>query len=105
MDTKQNKYKLLLLGLLFDVVGIVTSSWIIPLMGDVTDVVWAPLAGWLMTVLYKGTAGKIGGVITFIEEIIPGLDFIPSFTLMWVYTYLLKDSKMGKAIEEKFDKK
>lgn len=101
MDTKENKYKLLLIGLLLDAVGIVTSSWVLPLVGDVADVVWAPLTAWLMTRLYKGTAGKVGGVVTFIEEIIPGVDLIPSFTLMWLYTYVIKDSKIGQVVDKK----
>lgn len=101
MDTKENKYKLLLIGLLLDGVGIVTSSWVLPLIGDVADVVWAPLTAWLMTRLYKGTAGKVGGVVTFIEEIIPGIDLIPSFTLMWLYTYVIKDSKIGQVVDKK----
>lgn len=103
MDNQKNKYKLLLLGLLIDGLGVVTSSWVFPLIGDVSDVVWAPLSAWLMTRMYKGTAGKVGGVITFIEEIIPGVDIIPSFTLMWLYTYVFKDSKVGKIVEKKFD--
>ena len=98
-----NKYKLLLIGLLIDIGGIVTSSWVFPFIGDVADVVWAPLSAWLMTKLYKGTAGKVGGVITFVEEIVPGLDLIPSFTLMWLYTYVFKESKVGKMVDKKLE--
>lgn len=100
MNTVHHKYKLLVIGLLIDALGIVTSSWVLPLIGDVADIVWAPLSAWLMTKLYKGTAGKVGGVITFIEEIIPGVDLIPSFTLMWLYTYVYKNSKLNKLVDE-----
>jgi hypothetical protein len=31
--------------------------------------------------------GFLGGVFSFIEELIPGLDFIPTFTIMWVIQY------------------
>lgn len=103
MDDQKNKYKLLFLGLLIDVIGIITSSWVFPLIGDVADVVWAPLAAWLMTRLYKGTAGKVGGIFTFIEEIVPGLDLIPSFTLMWLYTFVFKKSKVGKMVEKRLE--
>jgi len=51
------------------------------------DILWAPLSGYLMTRLYKGNRGKIAGVIAFIEEALPGLDVIPTFTLMWIYSY------------------
>ncbi|MCR8669133.1 hypothetical protein NO995_15715 [Aestuariibaculum sp. M13] len=83
-----SKYKKLLLGILFDAIGYV--SFIIPGIGEFSDIVWAPLSGWLMTKLYKGKAGKVAGVITFVEEALPGLDVIPTFTLMWLYTYVLK---------------
>jgi len=33
------------------------------------------------------------GLISFVEEAIPGLDFFPSFTLTWCYVYLLKRDK------------
>lgn len=83
--------KNLLLGLLFDAIGM--ASILAPGLGDVLDVVWAPLAGWLMTRMYKGKIGQAAGVITVVEELIPGLDVVPTFTIMWVYTYLLS----GKA--------
>lgn len=98
-----NKYKLLFIGLLIDVLGMLTSSWVLPVIGDFADIVWAPFTAWLMTRLYKGTAGKIAGVATFIEEIIPGLDIIPSFTLMWLYTHVIKDSKISKVLDLKDD--
>jgi hypothetical protein len=43
----------------------------VPLFGEFSDVIWAPMAAYLMTRMYKGTAGKVGGVVTFIEEIVP----------------------------------
>ncbi|WP_369994985.1 hypothetical protein [Winogradskyella sp.] len=82
------KYQKLLLGLLFDALGFV--SFIIPGIGEFSDVIWAPVSGWLMTKLYKGREGKIAGVITFVEEALPGFDVIPTFTLMWIYTYVIK---------------
>lgn len=94
-----SKYKLLFLGLLIDAFGMLTSSWVLPVIGDFADIVWAPLSAWLMTRFYKGNAGRVAGVVTFIEEIIPGLDIIPSFTLMWLYTYVFQKSKLSKGID------
>jgi hypothetical protein len=85
------KYQILLLGLLFDALGFV--SFLIPGVGEFSDIIWAPVSGWLMTKLYKGKAGKIAGLINFVEELLPGFDVIPSFTLMWIYTYLIKSKK------------
>jgi hypothetical protein len=87
-----NKYKKLALGILFDAIGYV--SFLIPGIGEFTDIAWAPLSGWLMTKLYKGKAGKIAGVVTFVEEALPGFDVIPTFTLMWIYTYVLSKQKI-----------
>lgn len=87
LDVK-NKKKNLLLGLLFDGIGML--SFTVPLIGEFSDVIWAPIAGFLMTRMYKGSVGKVGGVIAFLEEIIPFTDIIPSFTLTWIYNYWIK---------------
>lgn len=94
--TKENK-KNLLLSLLFDAIGML--SYTIPFIGDFGDVVWAPIAAWLMTRLYKGKIGKAAGVVTFVEEIVPGLDFMPTFTIMWLYTYIFKEDKKEEIID------
>ena len=88
IEKENNKNRNLILGILFDAVGMM--SFTIPLLGEFSDVVWAPMAGFLMTWMYKGTVGKVGGIFTFIEEIIPFTDFIPSFTLTWIYNYWIK---------------
>ena len=88
----KNKTRNLVLGIIFDGIGLL--SFTIPVLGEFSDVVWAPLAAYLMTTMYKGKVGKIGGAITFLEELLPFTDFIPSFTLTWVYNYLIKSSKI-----------
>ena len=84
----ENKSRDLILGLLFDAIGMMSFS--IPLIGEFSDVIWAPVSGFLMAWMYKGRAGKIGGMFSFLEELIPFTDIIPSFTLMWIYKYILK---------------
>ena len=88
ISTVNNKSRDLILGLLFDAIGML--SFTVPFIGEFSDVIWAPLAGFLMTWMYKGTIGKVGGTIAFLEEILPFTDFIPTFTLTWIYTYLIK---------------
>lgn len=85
---ENTKNKKLILGILFDAIGMV--SYVIPWLAEYTDVVWAPLAGFLMTKMYKGRVGKLAGFLTFVEEIIPFTDIIPSFTITWIYTYWIK---------------
>lgn len=87
----RNKYTLLFLGVLFDVIGML--SFAVPGVGEFSDVIWAPLASFLIYKMYKGTEGKIGGLVTFVDEIMPGLDVIPTFTLMWIYRFLIKKGK------------
>ncbi len=86
-----NKNRNLILGIVFDAIGML--SFTVPFIGEFSDVVWAPMAGFLMTWMYKGTVGKVGGIFAFLEEIIPFTDFIPSFTLTWVYNYWIKKEK------------
>lgn len=81
-DKKMQK---LALSILFDLIGMAT--FIVPVLGETFDVIWAPVAGLLLNRMYKGTVGKVGGIIVFIEELMPGLDIIPTFTLTWIYTY------------------
>jgi len=85
----KNKYKLLAFSLVLDAIGF------IPFI----DIIWAPLSGYLMTKLYKGQMGKLAGVFTFIEEILPGTDFIPTFTLMWLYTFVLNSKTKDTIID------
>jgi hypothetical protein len=44
------------LGILFDMIGML--SFTVPFLGEFSDVIWAPLAGYLMTWMYKGTLEK-----------------------------------------------
>lgn len=87
------KHKKLGLGILFDALGYV--SFIFPPF----DFVWAPLSAYLMTKLYKGKKGKIAAAITFVEEALPFLDIIPTFTLMWLYTYVFNKEKVDTIID------
>lgn len=90
-ERASTKNRNLILGILFDAIGMLSFS--IPIIGEFSDVVWAPVAGYLMTQMYKGTVGKVGGFFAFLEEIIPFTDFIPSFTLTWMYNYWIKKEK------------
>lgn len=85
------KNKDLLLSLLYDGIGML--SFTIPGIGEFGDVIWAPIAAYLMAKMYKGTAGKVAGIFTFLEEVLPFTDFVPSFTLMWIYNHLIKNQK------------
>ena len=90
-DQSKRKFRDLALGLLFDGIGML--SFTIPVIGEFSDVVWAPIAGLLMARMYKGTVGKVAGIFAFLEEILPFTDIIPSFTLTWIYVYFIQNKK------------
>ncbi|WP_339685281.1 hypothetical protein [uncultured Nonlabens sp.] len=86
-----SKRSKLVAGVVFDLIGM--SSLLGFGILEFTDLAWAPIAGYLMTKLYPGKSGVAAGVVTTIEELLPGLDVIPSFTIMWCYTYLIKSGR------------
>ncbi|MDI1317518.1 hypothetical protein [Flavobacterium sp.] len=77
----------LFLGIVFDLIGMFPS--IFPPLAFI----WAPLSALLLTRMYKGKIGKIAGIFDFIEEMVPVVDFIPTFTITWFYVYVIKSGK------------
>jgi hypothetical protein len=69
------------LCIIMDLIGM--SSYFIPALGEFTDIVWAPISGFIFFKLFGGRFGLIGGVLDFLEEILPFTDIIPSFTIAW----------------------
>lgn len=95
-------YNLLIKGILFDLIGMATMS--IPVIGPFLDLAWAPFAAKKMSEMYPGRNGKLASILVFIEEILPFTDIIPSFTLMWVYTYLIKTQREVRTIPIRVNK-
>ena len=88
---KNNKYKLLRKGIIYDIVGM--ASAFIPLIGPFLDILWAPYAAKKMGDMYEGNTGKMASWIVFVEEVLPFTDFVPTFTLMWIYTFVFSSEK------------
>lgn len=85
---EDNRIQKLLIGLLLDGIGMISFS--IPLIGEFSDVIWAPIAAFIMARMYKGRVGRVAGILTFVEEALPFTDVIPSFTITWIYTYFFQ---------------
>ena len=83
LTAQDSKFKDLALSLLFDTIGMMSFS--IPFIGEFSDVIWAPISGWIMVKMYKGTQGKVAGIFSFLEELLPATDVIPTFTIMFFY--------------------
>lgn len=88
---EDNRISKLLIGLLLDGIGMISFS--IPFLGEFSDVVWAPIAAFIMSRMYKGRVGRVASILTFVEEILPFTDMIPSFTITWIYTYFFQKEK------------
>lgn len=74
------------LCLLLDAIGCL--SFLIPVFGELFDIIWAPISAALFYRLFGGgKRGMLGGLFSFVEEIIPGLDFIPTFTIAWCLAF------------------
>ncbi len=67
--------------IIMDVIGYATYA--IPFFGEIADIVWAPISSMIFFMTFGGWKGALGGIGNFIEELLPGTDFIPSFTIMW----------------------
>jgi hypothetical protein len=59
----------------------------LPGLGEFTDIIWAPVSAIIFYKTFGGWKGAFGSIFNFIEEILPGTDFIPSFTIMWFIKY------------------
>mmetsp|Transcript_12177 Transcript_12177/g.14516 ORF Transcript_12177/g.14516 Transcript_12177/m.14516 type:complete len:240 (-) Transcript_12177:1086-1805(-) len=56
------------------------SSYLLPGLGEGTDIVWAPLQALILSRLFKSALVSSFG---FIEEAFPGLDIVPTATIAW----------------------
>jgi hypothetical protein len=71
----------LAVSLLIDALG--SASYLIPVVGEVLDVAWAPLQTILIMALYDAVSPNLK-YVSFVEEILPLTDVVPSATIGWV---------------------
>jgi hypothetical protein len=72
----------LALCILFDAIGYLSFS--IPFVGEFADVIWAPLSAMIFYNMFGGKMGIFGGAFSFLEELLPFTDIIPTFTISWL---------------------
>jgi hypothetical protein len=92
------KYKKLIKCVLLDTVGMLSFS--IPVIGPFIDVIWAPVAASISYKMFGDKRGKYTSLITFIEEILPVTDVIPSFTIFWLLFDFLNIGKEKKYLNK-----
>jgi len=93
-DAMDPKYKKMFRCLLLDAVGMTSAA--IPVM----DVVWAPVAASISYKMFGERRGKYTSLITFMEELLPATDVVPSFTIFWFLFDLLGIGKQKAAATE-----
>ncbi|CAM9437277.1 unnamed protein product [Laminaria digitata] len=75
----------LALSVAVDFIG--CTSYAVPVLGESTDLLWAPMSYLLIDAMYREStpwAGLFGAV----EELLPFTDIIPTATLAWIKEYL-----------------
>ncbi len=64
-----------------DLIGM--ASYAVPFLGELIDLVWAPISAGIYLKMFGVKRGMLGGMVNFVEELLPGLDIIPTFTISW----------------------
>ena len=90
------KYKKLVKCVLLDAVGM--ASAVIPVVGPVLDVIWAPVAASISYKMFGEKKGKYTSLITFVEELLPVTDVMPTFTIFWILFDLMGIGKEKETI-------
>mmetsp|Transcript_37853 Transcript_37853/g.55752 ORF Transcript_37853/g.55752 Transcript_37853/m.55752 type:complete len:427 (+) Transcript_37853:96-1376(+) len=71
----------LITSLVMDFIG--STSYLLPIVGEGFDLVWAPLYGICIAAMYDDTTPNLK-YVAFAEEILPFTDVIPSATFGWL---------------------
>jgi hypothetical protein len=88
---QREKSTKLILSIVLDLIGM--STYLLPALGEVADVAWAPIAAVANFLMFRGMTGAVGGMGTFLEELLPVTDWIPSFTVTWGVKYIVRENQ------------
>ncbi|KAJ0392746.1 hypothetical protein ATCC90586_001453 [Pythium insidiosum] len=70
----------LVANLVIDFIG--NATFVVPGLGELADMLWAPASAALVSALYSDSTPS-AKYVAFIEEFLPFTDFIPTATLAW----------------------
>ena len=93
--TQLPKEKWRRLGVSLTIDGVGSFSYLLPFIGEVFDVFWAPTQTVLIMALYQHVSPNMS-YVSFAEEMLPFLDVLPSATTGWVMEFgpeLLEDAQ------------
>lgn len=95
----KEKFQKLLAVIGIDSLGLL--SYVIPALGEVSDVVIAPLSALLLFAVFKSRKIATFG---FVEEVLPFTDIVPTGIIFWVKQYVINSkSTFEKYVQEKMD--
>ena len=97
MNTVNKPAPALAFCIIMDVIGY--ASFAIPGLAEVSDIIWAPISALIFYKTFGGWKGAFGGIFNFVEEILPFTDFVPSFTIMWIWQYFNRVQHAPTTIE------
>ena len=84
--TQLPKEKWRRLGVSLTIDGVGSFSYLLPFVGEVFDVFWAPTQTVLIMALYQHVSPNMS-YVSFAEEMLPFLDVLPSATTGWVMEF------------------
>ncbi|KAL4151559.1 hypothetical protein PRNP1_008501 [Phytophthora ramorum] len=77
----ENPSRKLVASLAIDFLG--NATFVVPGLGEVADVLWAPVSAKMVDTLYSQSSPH-AKYVAFVEELLPFTDFIPTATLAWL---------------------
>lgn len=72
-----------------DLIGCVGT---IPIIGFLLGLVWAPISAMIYWRLFGFRKGFFGGWFSLVEELIPGINLIPTFTITWAIQFARRNN-------------
>ena len=57
----------------------------LPIIGEGFDLVWAPISAIIFYFAFGKRRAMFGAAFSMIEEIVPFMNFIPTFTIAWLW--------------------
>lgn len=86
MNNQQNKITpgpSLIFCLFMDAAG--AATLFLPGLGERFDFIWAPFSAYIFYKSFGGKTGRLGAFINLVEELLPFTDFVPTFTLGYIF--------------------
>lgn len=91
---RQLDFAKLFLCICIDILG--SANEAIPLVGELVDVIYAPIAALLLRQLFSGS--NIVALLEFTEEILPFTDILPLATVCWICESFFSDSSLARVL-------